>query len=156
MAENGHWQPLLRHFLEGNEEMKMEMGSYLGEIFLGDDDEIKGYVLETVSPVLIQMVFHGNSLARNVAFKALKQISSHPENGKFLVRSGIASNMFNEMLKRTIYNKPMNSKAEAAAILANILESGSVQLNDLQTDHKMSLDYIIYNMIKKGPELNTR
>ncbi|KAJ0900575.1 putative U box domain, armadillo repeat-containing domain, armadillo-like helical [Helianthus annuus] len=149
MAENGHWQPLLHHFLEGNEEMKMEMGSYLGEIFLGQDDEIKGYVVETVSPVLIQMVFHGNSLARNVAFKALKQISSHPENATILVKSGIASNMFDEMLKRTIYNEPMNSKAEAAAILANILESGSVQLSDLQTDHKMSLNYVVYTMIKR-------
>ncbi|XP_076914324.1 putative U-box domain-containing protein 42 [Bidens hawaiensis] len=149
MAENGHWQPLLHHFLEGNEEMKMEMGSYLGEIFLGHDDEIKAYVVATVSPGLVQMVFNGNSLARNVAFKALKQISSHPENAKILVTSGIAGNMFDEMLQRTVYAEPMNSKAEAAAILANILESGSVQLTDLQTDHKMSLEYIIYTMIKR-------
>ncbi|KAK1416198.1 hypothetical protein QVD17_31987 [Tagetes erecta] len=149
MAENGHWQPLLHHFLEGDEEMKMEMGRYLGEIFLGHDDEMKGYVIETVSPVLTKMVFYGNTSARNVAFKALKQISSHPENGKILVNLGIASKLIDEVLERTVYNEPVNSKAEAAAILANMLESGSVQLNDLQTDHKMSLDYIIYNMIKR-------
>lgn len=129
--------------------MKMEMGRYLGEIFLGHDDEMKGYVIETVSPVLTKMVFHGNTLARNVAFKALKQISSHPENGIILVKLGIASKLIDEMFKSTIYNDPVNSKAEAAAILANMLESGSVQLNDLQTDQKMSLDYIIYNMIRR-------
>ncbi|KAI3734060.1 hypothetical protein L6452_13521 [Arctium lappa] len=149
MAENGHWQPLLHHFLEGDEEMKVKMASYLGEIFLGHDDDIKGYVVETASPALIQMVFHGNSLARDVAFKALKQISSHHENGKILVTAGTVSSMLHEMFKRTIYDEPMNSKAEAAAILANILESGSVELNDLQVNHKMSLDYIIYNIVKK-------
>ncbi|KAL8258112.1 hypothetical protein R6Q59_030153 [Mikania micrantha] len=127
----------------------MKMGSYLGELFLGHDDEIKGYVVETVSPVLIHMVSHGNSLARNVSFKALKQISSHPENATILVRSGVASNMLNEMLKRTIYDEPVNLKADAAAILANILESGSLQLNDLHTDQKMSLHYVIYNLIKR-------
>ncbi|KAK1416274.1 hypothetical protein QVD17_32063 [Tagetes erecta] len=127
----------------------MKMGRYLGEIFLGHDDEMKGYVTETVSPVLTKMVFYGNALARYVAFKALKQISSHPKNGKILVNLGIASNLIDEVLERTVYNEPVNSKAEAAAILTNMLESGSVQLNDLQTNHKMSLDYIICNMIKR-------
>ncbi|GJZ48927.1 putative U-box domain-containing protein 42 [Tanacetum coccineum] len=149
MAENGHWQPLLHLFLEGNDEIKMEMASHIGEIFLGNDDEIKAYVAETALPGLIQMVTDGNSLARNVAFRALKQISSHRENGKILVKSGTISNMYNEIFKRTIYDEPTNSKAEAAGILANILESGSVVLNDLQVDHKMSLDYIIYNIVKR-------
>nr|XP_043613673.1 putative U-box domain-containing protein 42 [Erigeron canadensis] len=149
MAENGYWQPLLHHFLEGNEDMKMEMADYIGEIFLGNDHEIKNYVAETASPALLQMVFHGNSLARNVAFTALKQISSHHENGKILVKTGAIGKMLNEVFKRTIYDEPMNSKAEAAGILANILESGSVELNDLQVDHKMSLDYIIYNIVKR-------
>lgn len=127
----------------------MEMASNIAEIFLGHDDDIKRYVAQTATPALLHMVNHGNSLARNVSFKALKQISSHHENGKILVKSGIVGNMLNEMFKRTIYNEPMNSKAEATVILANILESGSVELNDLQVDHKMSLDYIIYNIIKR-------
>ncbi|XP_023748353.2 putative U-box domain-containing protein 42 [Lactuca sativa] len=148
MAENGHWQPLLHHFLEGDEETKMEMASFIGEIFLGNDDDNNTYVAETASHALIEMVFQGNSLARNVAFKALKQISSHHENGKILVKSGAITNMLHEMFKRTIYNEPTNSKAEAAGILANILESGEVDLTDLQVDHTMSLDYIIYNFVK--------
>ncbi|CAI9296685.1 unnamed protein product [Lactuca saligna] len=148
MAENGHWQPLLHHFLEGDEETKMEMASFIGEIFLGNDDDNNTYVAETASHALIQMVFQGNSLARNVAFKALKQISSHHENGKILVKSGAITNMLHEMFKRTIYNEPTNSKAEAAGILANILESGAVDLTDLQLDHTMSLDYVIYNFVK--------
>ncbi|XP_071689742.1 putative U-box domain-containing protein 42 [Rutidosis leptorrhynchoides] len=149
MAENGHWQPLLHQFIKGNEETKMEMAGYIGELFIGHDDEIKRRVAETASPALIQMAFHGNSLARNVAFRALKQISSHPENGNFLVKSGTVTNMLQEIFKRSIYDEPMNSKAEAAGILANILESGCGELNDLQVDRKMSLDYIIYNLVRR-------
>ncbi|KAL0396878.1 UNVERIFIED_CONTAM: putative U-box domain-containing protein 42 [Sesamum calycinum] len=54
MAENGYWEPLLTHLVEGSEEMRMEMASYLGEIVLGPDS--KTYVAERASPALIQMI----------------------------------------------------------------------------------------------------
>ncbi|KAK3000317.1 hypothetical protein RJ639_021484 [Escallonia herrerae] len=79
MAENGHLEPLLNHIIEGSEEMKMKMASYLGEIVLGNDR--KNYVAKRASPALIKMVHSGNTLIRNAAFKALKQISSYHPNG---------------------------------------------------------------------------
>ncbi|KAJ0095243.1 hypothetical protein Patl1_16616 [Pistacia atlantica] len=54
-----------------------------------------------------------------------------------------------EMFNRGIYNEPMNSKGEAAAILANILESG-IEYENLQVStqgHKMTSDYVLYNLI---------
>ncbi|KAI7993981.1 putative U-box domain-containing protein 42 [Camellia lanceoleosa] len=108
--------------LSSTEEMKMGMASNLGEIVLGHDS--KTQVAERASPALIKMVHSGNSLIRNAAFKALKQISSYQPNSKVLVEVGIVRMIVQEMFTRTIYNEPMNSKKQAAAILANILESG--------------------------------
>lgn len=147
MAENGHLEPLLNQLIEGTEEMKMEMASNLGEIVLGHDS--KTQVAERASPALIKMVHSGNSLTRNAAFKALKQISSYHPNSKVLVEAGIIRMIVEEMFTRTIYNEPMNTKKEAAAILANILESG-LELEALQVNsrgHTVDSDYILYNII---------
>ncbi|KAL2546288.1 putative U-box domain-containing protein 42 [Forsythia ovata] len=147
MAENGYWEPLLTHLVEGTEEMRMEMANYLGEIVL--EPESKTYVAEKASLALIQMVHTGNSLSRNAAFQALKQISCYRPNAEILVEDGIIQIMVEEMFTRTIHNEPMNSKTEASAILANILESGK-ELEDFQVNvhgHTMSSDYIAYNII---------
>ncbi|KAL6959615.1 hypothetical protein U1Q18_039769 [Sarracenia purpurea var. burkii] len=131
----------------GSEEMKMEMASYLGDIFLGYNSE--NQVAERASPTLIKMVQGGNSLNRKAAFRALKQISSYHPNSKVLVEAGIVRVMVEEMFTRTIYNEPMNSKIEAATILANILESG-LELESLQVNscgHTIDSDYIVYNII---------
>ncbi|KAI3467197.1 hypothetical protein Pfo_023860 [Paulownia fortunei] len=149
MAENGYWEPLLTHLIEGSEEMRMEMASYLGEIVLGRDSIT--YVAERASPALIQMVHSGNSLSRNAAFRALEQISCHHPNAKILVEAGIMQIMIEEMFTRTIHNEPMNSKTEAATILANILESG-LELENFQVSthgHTMASDYTVYNIIHR-------
>ncbi|KAL0430033.1 UNVERIFIED_CONTAM: putative U-box domain-containing protein 42 [Sesamum radiatum] len=149
MAENGYWEPLLTHLVEGSEEMRMEMASYLGEIVLGPDS--KTYVAERASPALIQMVRNGSSLSRNAAFKALKQISCYHPNAKILVEAGILQIMVEEMFTQTSHNEPMNSKNEAATILANILESG-LEVENFQVNthgHTMASDYVVYNIVTR-------
>ncbi|XP_051146102.1 putative U-box domain-containing protein 42 isoform X2 [Andrographis paniculata] len=149
MAENGHWEPLLTRLLEGDEEMRIEMASYLAEIVLGPDN--KTYVAERASPALIQMVQSGNSVIRNAALKALKKISCHHPNAEILVEAGIMQTMVEEMFSRTIHNEPTDSKTEAAEILANILESG-MDLENVRVSthgHTMASDYIVYNIIHR-------
>ncbi|XWS69573.1 hypothetical protein CRYUN_Cryun04dG0190800 [Craigia yunnanensis] len=147
MAEYGFLEPLLNHLTEGSEEVQMEMASYLGEIILGNDS--KTYVAERASPSLIEMVQSGNTIIRKAAFKALAQISSYHPNGRILVEAGIVRIMAEEMFTRRIYDEPINSKTEAAGILANILESGvehdSIQVNT--HGHRISSDYVVYNII---------
>ncbi|XVF03112.1 hypothetical protein REPUB_Repub04eG0232800 [Reevesia pubescens] len=147
MAEYGFLEPLLNNLTEGCEEVQMEMASYLGEIILGNDS--KTYVAERASPSLINMVQSGNTIFRKAAFKALAQISSYHPNGRILVEAGLVHIMGEEMFTRRIHDEPMNSKKEAAAILANILESGvehdSIQVN--RHGHRMNSDYVVYNII---------
>ncbi|XP_022776676.1 putative U-box domain-containing protein 42 isoform X2 [Durio zibethinus] len=147
MAEYGFLEPLLNHLTEGSEEVQMEMASYLGEIILSNDS--KTYVAERASSSLIKMVHSGNTIFRKAAFKALAQISSYHPNGKILVEAGIVHIMAEEIFTRRIYDEPMNSKKEAAAILANILESGvehdSIQVNT--HGHRLSSDYVVQNII---------
>lgn len=133
--------------ITGSEEIQMEMASYLGEIALGNDS--KTYVAEKASPTLIQMVHRGNTLSRSAAFKALAQISSYSSNARILTKAGIIQVMAEEMFTRRIYDEPMNSRNEAAAILANIFEAG-IEFQNLQVNthgHKITSDYVLYNII---------
>ncbi|XWS34242.1 hypothetical protein CRYUN_Cryun21dG0023600 [Craigia yunnanensis] len=136
MAEYGFLEPLLNHLTDD-----------LGKIILGNDS--KTYVAERASPSLIKTVQSGNTIIRKAAFKALAQISSYHTNGKILVAAGTVHIMAEEMFTRRIYDEPMNSKKEAAAILANILETGvehdSIQVN--AHGHRISSDYVVYNTI---------
>nr|XP_011462969.1 PREDICTED: putative U-box domain-containing protein 42 [Fragaria vesca subsp. vesca] len=147
MAENGLMEPLLKNLAEGSEEMKIDMAGYLGEIALGHDS--KSYVAQRVSPTLIKMVHNGNTLARSAAFRTLVQLSSHQPNANILVEAGIVQVMVEEMFIRKIHNEPMNSTSEAAAILANIFESG-LELEELQVNshgHTMTSDYVVHNIV---------
>ncbi|KAF2321393.1 hypothetical protein GH714_040982 [Hevea brasiliensis] len=142
MAENGLLEPLLNHLVQ------MEMASYLGEITLGNDS--KTCVAERASPTLTQMVHMGNTLSRSAAFKALAQISAYSPNAKILAKSGIIQIMAEEMFTRRISDENMNSKNEAAAILANIFETG-IEFQNLQVNtdgHKLTSDYVLYNIIR--------
>ncbi|GAV59074.1 Arm domain-containing protein/U-box domain-containing protein [Cephalotus follicularis] len=147
MAENGFFEPLLNHLNKGSEETQTEMASYLGEIVVGHD--CQSYVAEQASLVLLKMVHSGNTLTRRAAFNALAQISSYHPNSKILVEAGIVQIMAEEIFTRRIYSEPMNAKGEAAAILANILESG-IEHERLQVNthgHSMSSDYVIYSIV---------
>ncbi|XP_024018286.1 putative U-box domain-containing protein 42 [Morus notabilis] len=147
MAENGLLEPLLYNIEQGCEEMKTEMASYLGDIVLGHDS--RTYVAERASPSLIKMVRTGNALSRRAAFKALAQISLYQPNAEVLTEAGIIQIMVEEMFSRSIYDELVNSKIEAAAILANILESG-LELENLQASsngHTMTSDYCVHGII---------
>ena len=127
--------------------MKAEMASYLGEIVLGHDS--RTYVAERASPTLIKMVRIGNPLSRRASFKALAQISLYQPNAKVLTEAGIVQIMVEEMFNRRIHDELVNSKIEAAAILANIFESG-LELENLRINshgHTMTSDYFVCNII---------
>ncbi|OWM75860.1 hypothetical protein CDL15_Pgr009504 [Punica granatum] len=147
MAENGYVEPLLNHLTEGNEEIKQEMATYLGEIYL--DHDTQTYVAERAASSLMAMVQRGNGFMRTPGFKALARISTYHPNSKVLVEAGIVPLMIEEMFNRQISDDMMNSKAEAASILANIIDSG-IDLEKIEVNshgHTMASDYIVYNIV---------
>uniref|UniRef100_A0A7N0UDT8 RING-type E3 ubiquitin transferase n=1 Tax=Kalanchoe fedtschenkoi TaxID=63787 RepID=A0A7N0UDT8_KALFE len=147
MAENGYLDPLLDHLTEGDDESKMEMASYLGEIILSHEN--KCYVAQRASPALIKMIRHGGSLNRTAAFKALQQISTYQISSRVLVETGVVQTMAEEILNRNIHNEPVDLRREATGILAAILESG-VELENLQVNdqgHTMASDYVVFSII---------
>ncbi|XP_056691334.1 putative U-box domain-containing protein 42 [Spinacia oleracea] len=148
IAENGYLEPFLRNLVEGSEERKLEMISYLGEIIL--EDESKTYVAEKITPVLIQMLHNENPLTRKDVFKALVQISSYSASGKILVEAGIVRTMVEEMFTtKKLYSEPVDSLKEASAIIANILESG-IEFENLTINtqgHTMVSSYFVFNIV---------
>ncbi|XP_074306591.1 putative U-box domain-containing protein 42 [Silene latifolia] len=147
MADNGYLEPLLNNLIEGVEERKLEMVTYLGEIILENDR--KTHVAERTSPVLAEMMQNGDPSTRLAVFKALTQISSHTESGKILVKSGIIGTMVQEMFSSNIFSGPIETFREALAVLTNILESG-VELENLMVNSQgktMISGYILFNII---------
>lgn len=148
MAENGFMEPLLDHLIDGSEEVQMDMVSYLSEMPLEDD--MKTYVAERASNTLIQMISNGNPVIRKEAFKTLVQISSHPPNSKILIDTGITPIMIAEIFSRRIHSEPLDSQEEAAAILANILESDGIDFSNIKVNkngHTISSQYSVYNFV---------
>ncbi|VVA94543.1 unnamed protein product [Arabis nemorensis] len=147
MAESGLLEPLLTHMAEGSEETQVVMASYLVEIDVGH--EKKPYVAEKACPALVGLVQSENIEARRAAFKALAHISLYHPNNQILVEVGIIKIMVEEMFTKRNFSDLMNSRNEAATILANILESGlEHETFEVNTHgHTLGSDYFVYNII---------
>ncbi|XP_010511920.1 PREDICTED: putative U-box domain-containing protein 42 isoform X3 [Camelina sativa] len=147
MAESGLLEPLLGHLAEGSEETQVAMAAYLVEIDIGH--EKKTYVAEKACPALIGLVKCENIDARRAAFKALAHISLYHPNNQILVEVGIIKIMVEEMFTKRVFSDLMNSRNEAATILANILESGlEHETFEVNTHgHTLGSDYFVYNII---------
>ncbi|XP_062233089.1 putative U-box domain-containing protein 42 [Phragmites australis] len=145
MAESGYLDPLQRHLVEGSEDVQMEMVSYLGELVQKQDMTIN--IAGSASEILVKMVCSGNMAIRKAALDVLVQISSHHPNGRTLVDAGAVPVMVEELFIRKIDEEPMGSKTEAAAILANIVESGldpeAIVVN--KEGHVITSKYSVYN-----------
>lgn len=131
----------------GSEEVQMEMVRYLGGIVLEDDMKI--YVAERASATLIQMINSGDASIRKEALRALVQITAHPPNSKILIGAGIVQTVVEEILRRRINSEPLDSPEEAAAILANVLESGEEGLSEIKvskTGHTVASHFYIYSI----------
>ncbi|CAN6170272.1 unnamed protein product [Urochloa humidicola] len=145
MAESGYLDPLQRHLVEGSEDVKMEMVSYLGELIQKQEMTIN--IAGSASEILIKMVRSGNTAIRKAALDVLVQISSHHPNGKTLVDAGAVPVMVEELFIRKIDDEPVASKTEAAAMLANIVECGldpeTIIVN--KEGHVLTSKYSVYN-----------
>ncbi|XP_006647830.1 putative U-box domain-containing protein 42 [Oryza brachyantha] len=147
MAESGYLEPLQIHLVEGSEEMQMEMVSYLGELVQEQDLTID--ISGDTSGVLIKMVHSCNTVARKAALDVLVQLSSHHPNSKTLVEAGVVPVMVEELFIRKVDDDPLSYKAMAAAVLANVVESGidpdTTVVN--KEGHVLTSKYSIYNFV---------
>ncbi|KAF0916688.1 hypothetical protein E2562_010533 [Oryza meyeriana var. granulata] len=147
MAENGYLEPLQSHLVEGSEEMQMEMVSYLSELVL--EQELNIDISGSTSIVLIKMVHSCNTVMRKAALDVLVQLSSHRPNSKTLVEAGVVLVMVEELFIRKVDDEPLIYKAMAAAVLANVVDSGidpdTTVVN--KEGHVLTSKYSIYNFV---------
>ncbi|CAA6658513.1 unnamed protein product [Spirodela intermedia] len=112
MAGNGRLQPLLRLLLKGSPETKLAMAEHLGELALSND--VKLLVAQTAGASLIEVLQSGSKRAKEVALKALNQISSYEASAKILVKAGILPPLIRDLFTEI-----------SATILADIVASGA-------------------------------
>lgn len=147
MAESGYLEPLQSHLVEGSEEMQMEMVGYLAELI--QEQELTIDINGSTSGVLIKMVHSCNTVARKAALDVLVQLSSHRPNSKTLVEAGVVPVMVEELFIRKVDDEPLSYKAMAAAVLANVVESGIDPDNTVvnKEGHVLTSKYSIYNFV---------
>uniref|UniRef100_A0A6N2LDN4 Armadillo repeat-containing domain-containing protein n=1 Tax=Salix viminalis TaxID=40686 RepID=A0A6N2LDN4_SALVM len=112
MAENGRLQPLLNQILEGPPETKLSMASYLGELVMNND--VKVLVARTVGSSLINIMRSDDMQSREVALKALNQISFHEASAKLLIEAGILPPLVKDLFTVGTNQLPMRLKEVAA------------------------------------------
>lgn len=127
--------------------MQMEMVSYLCELV--QEQELTIDINRSTSEILINMAHNCNPMARKAAFNVLAQLSLHRPNSKMLVDAGAVPVMIEELFIRKFDDEPVNSMANAATVLANIVESGidpdTTVVN--KEGHVLTSKYSIYNFV---------
>jgi hypothetical protein len=125
----------------------MEMVSYLSELV--HEQELTIDITRNTSEILINMTRSCNPMVRRTAFNVLVQLSSHHPNSMMLVNTGIIPVMIEELFIRKVDDEPMNSMANAATVLANVVESGidpdTTVVN--KEGHVLTSKYSIYNFV---------
>ncbi|GLT94535.1 hypothetical protein SLE2022_122710 [Rubroshorea leprosula] len=147
MAENGRLQPLLKLILEGTPETKLSMASYLGELVLNND--VRVHVARTAGASLISIMKSGNVESREVALKALNQISSYEASSKVLIEAGIVPPLVKDLFTVGANQLPMRLKEISATILANVVNSGyDVDSIPVGSDHQTLVsEDIVHNLL---------
>lgn len=147
MAESGYLEPLQSHLVEGSEEIQMEMVGYLCELV--QEQELTIDINRSTSEILVKMVRGCNPMVRKAALNVLAQLSLHRPNNKMLVDTGAVPVMIEELFIRKVDDEPVNSMANAATVLANIVESGidpdTTVVN--KEGHVLTSKYSIYNFV---------
>jgi hypothetical protein len=125
----------------------MEMVGYLAELI--QEQELTIDINGSTSGVLIKMVHSCNTVARKAALDVLVQLSSHRPNSKTLVEAGVVPVMVEELFIRKVDDEPLSYKAMAAAVLANVVESGIDPDNTVvnKEGHVLTSKYSIYNFV---------
>ncbi|KAI6688495.1 hypothetical protein NL676_025323 [Syzygium grande] len=146
MAENGRLQPLLTKLLEGSQETKLSMASFLGELALNND--VKVLVARRVGSALINLMKSGCIQSREAALKALNQISCEA-SAKVLVDADILPPLVKDLFTVGANQLPMRLKEVSATILAHIVNSG-IDFDGIPvgSDHRTLVsEDIIHNLL---------
>ncbi|PUZ78425.1 hypothetical protein GQ55_1G451500 [Panicum hallii var. hallii] len=158
MAENGRLQPLITKLIHGTPQVQLAMAEYLGELALAND--VKVVVAEQAGPLLVSiMKSTGSSLpAREATLKALREISSNESSARILFQAGILPPLVKDLLSVGAGHLPMRLKEVSAAILANLVASGSLDAETagetlLSEDVLHSLLHLISNT---GPAIECK
>ncbi|KAG2720597.1 hypothetical protein I3760_02G042800 [Carya illinoinensis] len=87
MAKANHFKHLLQRLSTGPEDVKMIMATTLAEMELTDHNKESLLEADALGP-LLRSALQGNTQLREVAFKALRNLSSLSKNGLQMIREG--------------------------------------------------------------------
>ncbi|RLN08862.1 U-box domain-containing protein 44-like [Panicum miliaceum] len=147
MAENGRLQPLLTKLIHGTPQVQLAMAEYLGELALAND--VKVVVAEQAGALLVSIIKStASSLpAREATLKALREISSNESSARILLHAGILPPLVKDLLSVGAGHLPMRLKEVSAAILANLVASGSLDAETAGVGETLLSEDVLHSLL---------
>ncbi|XP_002964462.2 U-box domain-containing protein 43 [Selaginella moellendorffii] len=159
MAENGRLKPLITRLLEGPDELRIQMASYIADIAL--NSEGKERLAESGSNVLIEMLESNKAGYREVSLKALRALSTLDSNGCLLIKAGILPPLLRDLFMSGISQVP-KLKEVAATVLANVVNS-CTDWEDVAVDNEgntLTSEQYVHNLLllisNTGPAIGAK
>ncbi|KAL5792189.1 hypothetical protein ACOSP7_000783 [Xanthoceras sorbifolium] len=157
MAKANYFTYLLQRLSAGPEDVKMIMATTLAEMELTDHHKeslLEGGVLGP----LLHLVSHGDIEMKNVAVKALRNLSSVPKNGLQMIKEGAARPLFDLLLHHSLSSSSLREQA-AATIMHLALSTVSQEASETPVSLLESQDEILmlFSLINlTGPDVQQR
>ncbi|KAF3960330.1 hypothetical protein CMV_014948 [Castanea mollissima] len=154
MAKANYFRHLLQRLSTGPEDVKLTMATTLAEMELTDHNKESLFEGGVLGP-LLHFVSHGDTHMKNVAAKALRNLSSLPKNGLQMIKEAAVRPLLDSLFN---HSAPSSSLREYAAgtimhlaVSTVSQESSQIPVSLLESDEDILMLFSLINLT--GPEI---
>ncbi|KAH9731364.1 RING-type E3 ubiquitin transferase [Citrus sinensis] len=157
MAKANYFKHLLQRLSAGPESVKMRMATTLAEMELTDHH--KASLLEgNVLGPLLHLVSRGDIQMKKVAVKALRNLSSVPQNGLQMIKEGAVGPLVDLLLHHSSSSSSLREETATAimhlAVSTMYQESSQTPVTLLESDKEIFMLFSLINLT--GPNVQQR
>ncbi|KAK1561120.1 hypothetical protein Q3G72_034712 [Acer saccharum] len=157
MAKANYFKYLLQRLSAGTEDIKIIMATTLAEMELTDHHK-ESLLVEGVLGPLLHMVSNGDIEMKNVAVKALRNLSSVPRNGLQMIKDGATHPLLDLLLHQSLSSSILREQA-AATIMHLALSTVSQEASEtpvslLESEQEVLTLFSLVNLT--GPDVQLR
>lgn len=154
MAKANYFRHLLQRLSTGPEDVKLTMATTLAEMELTDHNKESLFEGGVLGP-LLHFVSHGDPHMKNVAAKALRNLSSLPKIGLQMIKEAAVRPLLDTLFSHSISSSSLREHAAGTimhlAVSTMSQESSQIPISLLESDEDIQRLFSLINLT--GPEI---
>ncbi|KAL4622108.1 hypothetical protein ACB092_06G274000 [Castanea dentata] len=154
MAKANYFRHLLQRLSTGPEDVKLTMATTLAEMELTDHNKESLFEGGVLGP-LLHFVSHGDTHMKNVAAKALRNLSSLPKNGLQMIKEAAVRPLLDSLFNHSTSSSSLREHAAGTimhlAVSTVSQESSQIPVSLLESDEDILMLFSLINLT--GPEI---